>query len=278
MPWYACRVCRAARQNAGEIGDRADQHCEIKRPGGASLRFALAAAKPSWLPAQLSAALRRYRPAASRMDGCRDDHAQERPVGQARCREWLGLRLARGPSQAAATEQVEVEVEDALAGVGADVEHGAEAVGQTALAGEVGGFELELAYQGCVLGGGVRQIFQVALGDQQDVRRRAGLDVLEGEDALIFVDLAGGNLALDDAAEQAVSHTTPVYAFAFRRLGSWRTGKFTDPAMKQSAWARSWSDCARAGSLLAAMVTAGRRTTSRKLPPPSAFSSMRPSA
>jgi hypothetical protein len=53
--------------------------------------------------------------------------------------------LSRGPGQGAAAEQVDVEMEDGLSGAGADVEDGAVALLDVALAGDVGGGEVAAA-------------------------------------------------------------------------------------------------------------------------------------
>mgnify|MGYP006162790083 CR=1 FL=1 len=46
----------------------------------------------------------------------------------------------------------------------------------------------------------------VATGHDEDVRGRLRIDVLEGDDVVVFVDLRAGNLSGDDAAEQTVGH------------------------------------------------------------------------
>src|SRR5262249_16172275 len=45
----------------------------------------------------------------------------------------------------------------------------------------------------------------LALGDHQDMHRRRGLDVMEGEDVLILMHLAAGDLAAQDAGEDIVA-------------------------------------------------------------------------
>src|SRR5215208_478403 len=60
--------------------------------------------------------------------------------------------------------------------------------------------------------------------------------------------------------------------------GSWVTGKFTELAMKHRSEAGSCRAAARSIIEASRTVTAGLSTTERKRPPPSAVSSMIPSA
>ena len=55
--------------------------------------------------------------------------------------------LSRGPGERASAKQVDVEMEDGLPGAGADVEDGAVALLDVALAGDVGGGEVAAADQ-----------------------------------------------------------------------------------------------------------------------------------
>lgn len=104
----------------------------------------------------------------------------------------------------ASAEQVQVEVEDGLSGAGADVEDGAIAALDAALASDAGGGELALADQFSIFGLRFLQSGEVALGDDEDVRRGLRVDVLEGEGVLVLVNLLGGDLAGDDLAEEAI--------------------------------------------------------------------------
>jgi hypothetical protein len=71
----------------------------------------------------------------------------------------------------------------------------------------------------------------------------------------------GSGLAAAGLTKQAQLATTV--------LGSWRTGKFTERAMKQGSSTPSCNRWAMSASAPAAIVTCGRRTTSVKLPDPS---------
>src|SRR6185312_9109115 len=92
---------------------------------------------------------------------------------------------ARGPVHGTAAQQMQMQVEDALAGVGADVENGAVALGEAAVPGDGGGAELEFAEQRGVLWTGLGEAGNVSFRHQQDVGGGAGLDVLERVEALV---------------------------------------------------------------------------------------------
>jgi len=97
-----------------------------------------------------------------------------------------------------------VEVEHGLSGAGADVEDGAVALLDVALAGDVGGGEVAAADEFGVGGLGLFQSREMFLGDDENVRGRLRVDVFEGENVVVLVNFTGGNFALDDAAEEAV--------------------------------------------------------------------------
>jgi hypothetical protein len=60
--------------------------------------------------------------------------------------------------------------------------------------------------------------------------------------------------------------------------GAWRTGKFTDDAMKQRLAASACSCVARSTIVASATVTIGRKVTSSKWPPSSSSSTIVPIA
>jgi len=103
----------------------------------------------------------------------------------------------------AAAEEVDVEVVDCLAAVGAGVDDEAVAVGEILLAGDLAGCVEEVAEGGCVVLRGVGVGGQVVFGDDEDVGGGLGVDVREGEGLLVFVDAGGGDFAGDDFAEEA---------------------------------------------------------------------------
>jgi hypothetical protein len=97
-----------------------------------------------------------------------------------------------------------VEMEDGLAGAGADVEDGAVSVFDVALAGDLGGGEMAAADDFGVFCLGFFESGEMSFGDDEDVRGGLRVDVFEGEDVGVLVDFFGGDFAGDDAAEEAV--------------------------------------------------------------------------
>ncbi len=55
-----------------------------------------------------------------------------------------------------------------------------------------------------VLRGNLRHRRDMRLGNHEEVDRRPGVDIVESEDFLILIDLAGGNLTGNDLAKKAV--------------------------------------------------------------------------
>jgi hypothetical protein len=113
-------------------------------------------------------------------------------------------KLSWGPRERASAEQVDVKVEDGLSGAGADVEHGAVSVLDFALAGDLCGGEVATSDDFCVSGFSFFQSGKMFFGNDQNMRGRLRVDVFKGEDMIVFVDFLGGNLAADNAAEEAI--------------------------------------------------------------------------
>src|SRR5262249_37393733 len=97
---------------------------------------------------------------------------------------WM---LSRRPMHLSPAQQMQVQMEDCLSGVRADVINGAKAVIKLALAGEFGGNELAIADQLRVSLGRLINANDVLLGDDENVRWRSRLDVFKGEDSVVFV-------------------------------------------------------------------------------------------
>ncbi len=111
--------------------------------------------------------------------------------------------LAGGPVHGAATEEVDVEVFDGLAAVGAGVDDEAVAFGEVLLAGDLGGDEDQVAEHGGVVGDGVGERGEVVAGDDEDVGGGLGVDVGEGVGGFVLVDGGGGDFTVGDFAEEA---------------------------------------------------------------------------
>ena len=96
-----------------------------------------------------------------------------------------------------------MEVENGLSGAGADVEDGAVALLEVALAGDVGGGEVAAADEFSVGGLGFFQPSKMFPGNDEYVRGSLWLDVFESEDVVVLVDFFRWNFAAEDSAEQA---------------------------------------------------------------------------
>ncbi len=124
--------------------------------------------------------------------------------------------LAGRPGQGPPTEDVQVDVEHGLAGVGVAVEDGAEAAFAVPVAGRERGAPTDhLAHQAIVISGEIVQARDVPPRHDQHVHRRLRIDVLEGDEPFVLIDNRGGDLSVDDLAEEAVGHgsssSQPVY-------------------------------------------------------------------
>ncbi len=134
-------------------------------------------------------------------------HRHESFGGRAYSPPWVGGRAsARWPSEPPSTQQMEVDVKHRLPRAFAVVDDEAVAVGVEAeVVGEGGGADEGFAHRHCVGFGEVVERGDVASRDDEDVRRRLRVDVVEGDRVGVFEDFLRGDLAVGDAAEQAVS-------------------------------------------------------------------------
>ena len=91
-----------------------------------------------------------------------------------------------------------------MSGAGTDVEDGAVALLDVALAGNLGRSEVAAADDFGVGGLGFFQSSKMFLGNDEDVRGGLRVDVFEGEDVVVLVNFPGRNFTGEDAAEEAV--------------------------------------------------------------------------
>lgn len=98
-----------------------------------------------------------------------------------------------------------MQMEDRLSCARSNVEDGPVALLDVALAGDLRGGQMAAADQFGIFGLGFLQSSEMFLGHDQHVRGRLRIDVFEGEDVLVLVNFLRGNLAADDAAEEAVA-------------------------------------------------------------------------
>ncbi|MPN36761.1 hypothetical protein SDC9_184272 [bioreactor metagenome] len=101
-----------------------------------------------------------------------------------------------------------VQVMHLLPALIASIYHDAESTLRIGIAAllqrQLGGQRHHLAQQRSVFGGNLRHRRNVLPGHDQKVHGRPGVDVMEGEQVFVFINLLRGNLALDDLAENTV--------------------------------------------------------------------------
>jgi hypothetical protein len=114
------------------------------------------------------------------------------------------IPLAGRPVHLAPAHEVDVEVVDGLAAFGAGADDDAVAFAEPLLARDVGRCVKKTAKQGFVSGFSMGQRREMLLRDDQNVRRRLWVDVVEGEDLIVFPNLLRRNRAGSDFAEDAV--------------------------------------------------------------------------
>jgi hypothetical protein len=120
-----------------------------------------------------------------------------------------GTNLSGGPAHASASEEVQVEVEDGLAGACAVVHDCAVAGGELAFGSELRGDELQAAEQESIGGRDAGERFDVLARADQDVGGSLRVNVFEGEDFVVLVNELGGDLCGADFAEEAIAHWKP---------------------------------------------------------------------
>jgi hypothetical protein len=97
-----------------------------------------------------------------------------------------------------------VQVKDGLSSAGANVEDGAVALLDLALAGDRGSGQMAAADDFGVAAFRFFQSCKMPFGNNQDVCRRLRINVFKREDVFIFVNFFRRNLAANDAAEEAI--------------------------------------------------------------------------
>lgn len=133
------------------------------------------------------------------------------------CWEWgvWGTRgnLAWGPGEGAAAEEVDVEMGNGFAAVGAVVDDKAVACGGYVFAaGDVGGGEEEAAEKRLIIGFGGSDSRDVLFRNDENMDRSLRRDVAEGEALIVLEDDVGWYFAGDDFFEEG---------HASWRLSSW---------------------------------------------------------
>src|SRR5215472_5507338 len=97
-------------------------------------------------------------------------------------------------------------MKDRLARIRSNVEHRAIPLLDVTLAGDLRRHQVAVANNLGILRHVFLDVDDVLFGNDQNVRRRLGLDVLKSVDAIVFEHLLRRNLAGNDLAEQTVGH------------------------------------------------------------------------
>jgi len=101
-------------------------------------------------------------------------------------------------------KQMDVEVVDGLAAVGAGVNDQPVAISQVLLTRDFSCCRDQMPEHGCILRRCVGKRGDVLLRDEQDMYRCLRVDVREGEDMVVLIDALGGDGAGDDFAEETI--------------------------------------------------------------------------
>jgi hypothetical protein len=111
------------------------------------------------------------------------------------------------PVHLAPAEDVAVQVRDGFATIRAVVDDEPVAAGfQPDFFRDLGGFQQEMTEQLVVCGGSFSEARDGLLGNDENMRRRLGRDVTEGEDQVVFINDLRRDFAGDDFLEDGFAH------------------------------------------------------------------------
>ncbi len=99
---------------------------------------------------------------------------------------------------------MKVDVIDRLSRPGVAIEDKPKSVGQTPFPRDIGGLQVEMPDEGGVFRREVEDGRDMPFGNHQNMRRRLGIDVLDGDALLVLMNLGGGDRPFDDFAEEAI--------------------------------------------------------------------------
>src|SRR5579864_119450 len=117
---------------------------------------------------------------------------------------FMSQSLSRRPAECASTQQVNVQVKDGLSSAGANVEDGAVSLLDFALAGDHGSSQMTAADDFGVAAFCFFQSCKMAFGNDEHMGRRLRINVFKREHVFVFKNFFRGNLAANDAAEEAI--------------------------------------------------------------------------
>ena len=86
-----------------------------------------------------------------------------------------------------------MDVIDRLSRPGVAIEDKTKSVGQTPLPRNIGGVEVEMSDERGIFRRKVKDGRDMPFGNQQNMRRRLGIDVLDGDALLVLINLGGGD-------------------------------------------------------------------------------------
>ncbi len=107
----------------------------------------------------------------------------------------------------AATQHVDVDVEDGLPGPGTIIDHRTITLRiEPPLTGQLSRHKKEVAEQGLVFRCSLPERRNVFSWEDQQMDRRLRMNVLDRDRLFVLMHYFGGNLAIDNLAEEAISH------------------------------------------------------------------------
>ena len=128
--------------------------------------------------------------------------------------------LSRRPAEYAPAQDVNVEMIHGLSAVEPDIDDKAGAIFATAVGASGHGLVCQFprlvehaAQKGSVFRFRHQQALDVFFGNNQEMNRRHGVDVMEGNHFIILVDFVAGDFLRDDFTENTITHG-PIIAFS----------------------------------------------------------------
>ena len=113
--------------------------------------------------------------------------------------ELLGNRFANGAARG--TPDMDVKMIHLLPAGLSVVDYDTKTVAKALLSGQFAHRAEQMAQQRLVAQIGIEQIDQMPLGHHEKVHWRGGVDVMEGEDVLVFINLAAWDFAANNTAK-----------------------------------------------------------------------------
>jgi hypothetical protein len=113
--------------------------------------------------------------------------------------------------------EVEVEMGDGLASIASDVHDNAVPILEAEFLCEVADRQEQLTQEGAIVVTGMGDRLDLLFRDDQDMDGRLGIDVVECQNLVVFIDDAGRDFFIDDAFEESLRHVIGPQAGDFFR-------------------------------------------------------------